>query len=188
MRRKTSVTVAVILILILAISSFLLIPTIKKQLYPREFSDHVSHYSAEYEVPESLVYAVILNESSFDPEAVSHVGAVGLMQLMPETYDWISDKLGETVTADYRNDPETSIRYGTYYLSYLYQRFGDWQTAVAAYNAGPNRVSEWLKDERYSDDGKTLKAIPYNETKNHVKKVFDSKKQYEQIYYENGED
>ena len=83
-------------------------------------------------------------------------------------------------------DPETNIKYGTYYLSRLYNRFGDWDTALAAYNGGEGNVSEWLKDKKYSDDGIKLKTdkIPdeFSETKNYVKKVNKALKKYKELY------
>ena len=76
-------------------------------------------------------------------------------------------------------DPATNILYGTTYLRYLLDRFqNETATALAAYNAGPNAVSTWLKDSSYSSDGKTLHTIPYAETRNYVKKVLDYYKEY----------
>lgn len=170
---------------------------------PEDFSyaSFVSRYAEEYDVPETVVYAVIETESHFDPNAESPVGACGLMQLMPETYEWILGKLGdapsdlgqaegnaeEAVSSETPNeteknifDPEINIRCGVYYLSYLYDRFGVWETAYAGYNAGPNIVSRWLSDERYSSDGVTLSSIPYTETANYVIKVSDARKRYEE--------
>ena len=80
-------------------------------------------------------------------------------------------------------DPEVNIGYGCLYLRSLYDRFGDWELAVAAYNAGPNRVAGWLADSRYSPDGKRLDKIPYDETENYVNRVFSAKEQYEKLYY-----
>jgi soluble lytic murein transglycosylase len=74
-----------------------------------------------------------------------------------------------------------------YYLSYLYKRFGNWDTALAGYNAGHGRVSDWLTDTRYSDDGITLKAIPYPETEQYVKKINKVKLIYVDLYCENSQ-
>lgn len=183
MKRRVALVMCFIVLLLFAVSAFVLIPLIQKQLYPRDYCDFVSRYSAEYSVPEPLVYAVIHTESGFDPDAVSHAGATGLMQLMPDTLDWLSRLLDEDEPTGEINDPETNIKYGTYYLRHLYDRFGSWETAVAAYNAGHGRVTGWLEDSRYTDDGKTLKEIPIEETSNYVNKVFRTLEQYENIYY-----
>ncbi len=166
------------------------------------YKNLIHQYALEYEVPEDVVYAVIETESHFDPDATSPVGACGLMQLMPETYEWILGKLGvssvsggeaegnaeealseaESVAESDADiyDPETNIRCGVYYLSYLYDRFGIWETAYAGYNAGPNIVAKWLQDDRYSSDGETLFNIPYTETANYVVRVREARERYAQ--------
>ncbi len=188
LKKSVSVIVTCIVALaILAIASFYAVDKIREYLYPREYESYVTKYAAEYNVPEALIYAVILAESDFDANAKSHAGAVGLMQLMPDTLSWLSRLLGESAPTGDITDPETNIKYGTYYLRHLMDRFGSWQTALAAYNAGHGRVTNWLSDSRYTDDGKTLKNIPLDETRNYVNRVADNYEQYKKIYY-NGED
>ena len=91
-----------------------------KTLYPLKYEDYVEVYAKQNNLSPSFVYAVIECESSFDNEAVSYIGATGLMQIMPDTFKWIAEKLGEVYSEGLLYDPETNIRYGTYYLSYLY--------------------------------------------------------------------
>lgn len=146
------------------------------------YAEYVRASSAEFAVDESIIYAVIYCESNFQSDAVSSVGAKGLMQMMPPTFEELQGYLKETHDEDALFDPEISIRYGTYYLSRLYQRFGNWETAFAAYNAGPTIVSKWLKDETYSQDGKTLAQIPYSETTHYVKKVCGMVEKYNELY------
>lgn len=149
---------------------------------PSEYAEYVCKYSSEYGVPEELVWAVIKTESNFKASAVSGVGAVGLMQLMPDTFNEITNfRLNERLDAGMRYDPETNIRYGTYYLSYLYARYGNWSTAIAAYNAGLGKVDEWLENEDYATDN-TLTYIPYKETRNYVQKVQKALQMYEDLY------
>ncbi len=174
-------------LVILAVSAVLIVPYIKKDLYPREYSEYVTLYSKEFDVPEPLVYAVIHSESGFEKDAVSSVGAMGLMQLMPDTFQWIAERLDDVPDTSNITDPETNIKYGIYYLSYLYQRFENWETVAAAYNAGPNKVAAWLTDSRYSDDKTTLKNIPITETYNYVNRIFAAEKEYITLYYK-GED
>ncbi len=179
--------VILILIAIFATVAVLCVDEIEKIFYQREFTEYVTKYSNEFDVPEALIYAVIRTESSFDPEAKSSVGAIGLMQLMPDTLDWLSRLLDEDAPTGEINDPETNIKYGTYYLRHLYNRFGSWETAIAAYNAGHGRVTAWLKNKEYSDDGINLKSIPFEETKNYVNKVTGNYNTYKKLYY-NDED
>lgn len=187
MKRKTVIIACISLLLVFAFCSVFVINFVKKQLYPREFTEYVEKYSNEFSVPEELVFAVIYCESSFDPDAKSSVGAIGLMQLMPATLDWLSGLLDEESPSGEINDPETNIKYGTFYLSYLYEKFGSWETALAAYNAGHGRVATWLEDSEYSDDGITLKYIPFEETRSYVNRVLSAKEEYYSLYYKNGE-
>lgn len=140
---------------------------------PYKYRDYVLKYSAEYSVPEEIIFAVIKVESGFRANAKSKAGAVGLMQVMPKTFEWLTGKthLDEQLPSVMLYDPEVNIRYGAYYLRYLKNKFEDWSTVFAAYNGGEGNVAKWLKDSTYSDDGVTLKSIPIEETSNYVKKV-----------------
>ena len=162
-----------------------LITCLEKNAYPREYAEYVEVYAEAYGVPEGLVYAVIRTESSFDSGAVSPVGAVGLMQLMPSTFEWLTDdKLFEHLKSGMLYDPETNIKYGTYCLSFLYDRYGDWELALAAYNGGLGNVDKWLEDDRYADaNGEGgLKRIPFKETRQFVARVTDAWEMYERLY------
>ncbi len=186
LRKKIlALIIPLVLILLFAVAAIFAVGELEKKFYPREHKDYVEKYADEYNVPPELVYAVIQTESNFDENARSGAGAQGLMQLMPETFEWVSrNLLKEPEPTGDIMDPETNIKYGTYYLRYLKNRFGNWETAIAAYNAGHNRVDSWLDDSRYSDDGETLKHIPIKETENYVRKVFKSRDEYAKIYYE----
>lgn len=81
-------------------------------------------------------------------------------------------------------DPATNIKYGTYYLSYLYLRYNSWDEVFAAYNAGHGNVDEWLEDEQYTNKDGKLSHIPFEETKNYVKKVNNAIDVYKRLYYE----
>lgn len=153
---------------------------VKSYLYPQNYSVYVEKYCDEYGIDENLAYAVIHTESGFDSDAVSHMGACGLMQLMPETFDWLRSKIG--AGDDDIFDPETNIRYGVYFLSLLNREFGDEKLAIAAYHAGMGRVNQWLGDAMISPDGKTLENIPFSDTEHYVKKVERAKRVYETLY------
>lgn len=143
----------------------------------------VETYSKEYGVPEYIIYSVIRVESGFDESATSSKGAIGLMQLTPSTFEWLQTKTKETLSAEAIYSPNVNIKYGTYYLRYLYVQFSDWDLALAAYNAGPGRVSTWLADTSLTDDGGNLHTIPFEETRNYVKKVNDTVAVYKRLYY-----
>ena len=152
-------------------------------LLPRRFSAQVEPLCLEFELPSDLVYAVCFQESRFDPRAVSSAGACGLMQLMPDTYRWIAQKMGEDLREEEIFDPDINLRLGCWYLSYLRQRFGNDETVMlAAYNAGPNKVDEWLKNEAYAPEGE-LAQVPYPETAHYVERVLLLKKLYGWIYF-----
>lgn len=154
---------------------------IYETVYPEEYKEYVEKYSKEYDIDKALVYAIIKTESNFNPSAQSGVGAVGLMQLMPETFDWLQNrKLGEvTMDTDALLDPETNIQYGCEFLSFLLDRYEDERSSVAAYNAGFGAVDQWLQNEAYSSDGMHLSNIPYPETANYVVKVENAKAVYQ---------
>ena len=151
--------------------------------YPTDYSEFAEQKSEEYGVPLSVIYAVIRTESGFDPNAESRVGARGLMQITKDAFEWIDYYRGATGAFwDDMYDPETNMDYGVWLLSYHYNKFGEWETAYAAYNAGPNAVAKWLKNPEYSSDGKTLHTIPYEETSNYREKVSKYREDYKRIY------
>ena len=150
-------------------------------LYPNNYKAEVDKYSRRYDVSAELVYAVIRAESKFDKDAVSDKGAKGLMQIMDTTGEWAAKKI--KIKNPDLFDPDTNIEIGTYYLSYLLDFYdGDEICAVAAYNAGPANVSEWLADKRYSKNGKTLDKIPFAETETYVKRVMENVEKYGFLY------
>ena len=151
--------------------------------HPKHYSEFVAKYAAEYEVDEDLIYAVIKTESDFDSSAVSNVGARGLMQIMSETFDWIKYRLDDDESVyDDMFDPETNIRYGAYLIDYLLEKFGDKDTAIAAYHSGAGSVSSWLEDSENSADGKRLDNIPSSTAAHYVNKINNALSNYKELY------
>lgn len=192
-RRVAAWTVTAVVILALIGGGIWLVrwgyDTYQRVAYPVKYEEYVTHYAEEYGLQPSLVYAVIRTESHFDPQAVSSVGAKGLMQLMDVTYQWVQGRLPEEAeTASDVFDPETNIRYGCHYLQYCFSRFSDQRAAIAAYNAGVGRVSGWLEDSRYSADGAVLTVIPLEETRNYVESVLEAQAIYQTLYQPDGEE
>lgn len=160
---------------------------IEKSNYPRPeaYTEFVKKYSEQYGVPEQIIYAVIKSESDFQYTVESNMGAVGLMQIMPSVFEWLSrDILGENLDAGMLYSPEINIKYGTYYLSYLYNIYGIWDTCFAAYNCGPGNVDEWLSEPDNVDDNGILIKIPNSETAAYVERVNRAIEMYNRLYYE----
>ena len=155
---------------------------VSQYLYPKKYQELVEKYAAEYEISENLLYAVIHTESSFEPDAVSSVGARGLTQITEDTFDWLLTKTDEEYTFDDLFTPEISIKYGAYFLSILQNEYFITETVIAAYHAGMGNVSDWLDDTRYSDDGQHLKTTPISDTNHYINKVVSAMDKYYNIY------
>ncbi|MBR2570867.1 MAG: lytic transglycosylase domain-containing protein [Clostridia bacterium] len=154
--------------------------------YPLLYTESIDRWADEYQLEKARVAAVIYCESSFRPNETSRTGAVGLMQIMPNTGSWIAEKLGDdSYTESSLLDPDTNIRYGCWYLNYLEKRFGsDLATVTAAYHAGEGNVSKWLQDKAFSADGKKLTAIPESnpETQKYVSRIALALVAYRKLY------
>lgn len=169
---------------VIALMNITACKAIEKCLYPLEYEEYIYKYCDLYDIPYDLLAAVIKAESDFEHDAVSRVGAVGLMQVLPATAEEMAKRMGLEYDVDTLTDPETNISYGSYYLAYLYKNLGNnWKTACAAYNAGIGRVKSWLDSKEYSEDGKTLKSIPFEETKNYVKEIEKNREKYTKLYF-----
>ncbi len=134
----------------------------------------IEKYAEENNLRPELVAAVIYTESRFQPRAKSDRGAVGLMQLLPETAEWIAQERGIALKS--LTDPEENICIGTSYLSYLRNRFNSPVVVLAAYNAGQGHVEEWFSIGEWNEKNPEIDEIPFSETKEFVRKV---------LYYEN---
>jgi soluble lytic murein transglycosylase len=136
-------------------------------VYPMPWRSLVDEHRAD--LPRALVYATMRQESGFRPDVVSRAGAVGLMQLMPE----IATKLaGKTVTRYMLRVPETNIALGLEEMAALAEDFDDvYPLSIAAYNAGKSRVKRWLKESKRMELDRFVERIPFNETRNYVRRV-----------------
>ena len=142
--------------------------------YPLHYEQIVRGHARNYHLDPALLAAVIYQESKFKADARSKSGAVGLMQLLPDTAKGIAVHTGGTqfVVSDLYN-PEINVRYGSWYLRHLLERYGDERTALAAYNAGQDNVDRW----RAAGGG-----IRFSETRAYVARVEDLKKIYANAY------
>ena len=152
-------------------------------VYMWDHQQDIITYSQKNKVDPFLIAAIIKNESNFNHKAVSKVGAVGLMQIMPETGEWIAGKFDETYVEGCLFDPETNIRYGCWYLGYLLRRYdGDKTCSTAAYHSGQGTVDGWLKNPEYSTDGRTLNIIGGPRANTYVGRVLEYYEKYTQLY------
>jgi soluble lytic murein transglycosylase len=140
--------------------------------YPMPWPAQFAAAARDNGVEESLLRGIARQESRFVPEIVSSAGAVGLMQLMPATAQWVAKQSGRT---DYRpariNDLDVNTQFGAYYFKYWLDRLdGSPALAAAAYNAGPGRAQAWRPAEPL-DGTIWVETIPFNETRDYVKKV-----------------
>lgn len=174
------------LLLVLAIAVIIIgnFKIILRSFFPLEYKESILRYSELYNVDPNWIAAVINTESKFNVDAVSSKGAMGLMQIMPDTGLWIAELIGiENFSEEMIKEPEINIYLGTWYLNKLSDDFnGDYDLVLAAYNGGPGNVAKWLGDDKYSDDGVKLRTIPFDETKKYVKKVKFNYSMYKYLY------
>jgi soluble lytic murein transglycosylase len=169
-----------LLVVLLAVAGFAAYvvesePTWYERLrYPLRYEEFITGHSTNYGLEPQLLAAVIYQESKFDASARSSSGAVGLMQLLPETGQGIADRTGG---AEWRPEdllePELNIRYGSWYLRHLLDKYGDEALALAAYNAGQGAVDRW----RARGVG-----IQFSETRHYVRRVQELKAIYADAY------
>ncbi|QXE92358.1 transglycosylase SLT domain-containing protein [Geomonas subterranea] len=146
--------------------------------YPLAFRDDVARNAAAQAVPESLVYAVMRTESNYFPAALSPVGAVGLMQIMPSTAEAMSKGDSKRLTS-----PDLNIKLGTRHLRDLLELYDRNLTlTVAAYNAGSGNVKRWQKAYGDLPQDEFVESIPFRETREYVKKVVSSMQMYQKLY------
>jgi soluble lytic murein transglycosylase len=142
--------------------------------YPLRYEEIVRGHARNYRLDPPLLAAVIYQESKFDADARSSSGAIGLMQLLPETAKGIATRTGGTrFVVDDLFVPELNVRYGAWYLRHLLDKYGDEATALAAYNAGQANVDRWR-----AEGG----GIEFAETRHYVRRVQELKRIYARAY------
>ncbi len=153
--------------------------------YPVDYYENIQNQASKYNLSPELVLAVVRTESNFKKDVVSSAGAVGLMQVMPKTFNWLQKKKSGTIefAEDSLYTPDTNIEYGCYYLWLLLQHYKNNEIlAICAYNAGIGTVDAWIKNkDKIIIQGENI-SLPYGETKHYVKNILISKKIYKSIY------
>jgi soluble lytic murein transglycosylase len=173
-----------IIILLLFVFFFVGTPIFNRWIYPLEYEDEIINSAQITGADPFLVMAIIRVESKFNPDGFSRAGAQGLMQLMPETVRLVIKKGKFSSTfKDYVNDPIINIHMGSWYLANLSKEFKDNKVAViAAYNAGPGNVKKWLRESIWNGTRKSVRQIPFGETRHYVQRVTFFYEKYKQVY------
>ncbi len=162
-----------------------------KWMYPIRYEETILEQSQAFDVDPYLVASIIRVESNFRPDKLSPKGAIGLMQLMPPTAEWIAKQEGDEPADRARlQDAERNIRYGAWYVRSLQRQFASDVDAkedriariAAAYNAGPGNVDRWLKEGDWDGTLASAHRIPFGETRHYVNRVYYYYLKYAQTY------
>lgn len=183
LRRRRPLTFWLVVLLVLAAGSYYGSRWVLTILYPLDYREEIFARSREFGLDPYLVAAVIRTESKFRPEARSSQGARGLMQIMPETAEWIAGQLEIPFAPEWLDRPDYNVRLGSWYLRDLLRQFeGDTVLALAAYNGGRTNVQKWLKERQWTGEQRTLDQIPFRETRTYVDRVLRNHDMYRRLY------
>jgi soluble lytic murein transglycosylase len=184
-RRRSVLVVAVAAALVVA--ALLALPLARKAVnefgLPLRYQDVIRQQAAEKKLDPALIAAVIYAETKFDPRT-SSAGAEGLMQILPQTAEYLAHRSGATTftTADL-GTPQVNIAYGSYYLRYLLDEYhGSTVLALAAYNGGEANVNTWVAEARARGNHLTIAEIPFPETRAYVARVLQARTDYRRTY------
>lgn len=157
-----------------------------RNFYPINHQETIIKHATTQKIDPLLVAAVIRTESKFHSKATSRSGALGLMQIMPDTAKWIAQQRGdEEFHKELLFEPDVNIEYGTWYIANLSKEFdGDLVLVIAAYNAGRGNVNRWLAEKKWTGEHTTLEQIPFPETREYVKRVLKNYENYRELYPE----
>ena len=194
-RRKKNKTALIVIVVLIALIALIFGNVIYKtahkkylyESYPIKYEGLVEKYSSENDIDKFLIYAIIRVESNFRSDAVSNVGARGLMQIMEETFEWIRYRLGDSEELSYDSmfDIEQNIRYGCYLVGYLMRYYeNNMDEAICAYHAGTGNVDAWLSNPEYSKNGVELDKVPTADTNHYLSKVNNALNYYHKLYTE----
>ena len=150
--------------------------TVRQTVYPLRYEQTIREASEENGLEPAFVAGVVYTESRFRTDAESHREAYGLMQLLPQTAEFIGRRSG--IEGNYR-DPRVNLRLGSWYLGYLEGRYkGDERLMLAAYNSGEGTVDAWLAEEGFD----VARDIPYEETREYVEDALEARRTYRELY------
>ncbi|WP_281885817.1 lytic transglycosylase domain-containing protein [Paenibacillus sp. YYML68] len=155
-------------------------------IYPIHYKEVIQQHAVKYKLDPFLIAAIIRVETNYKPDVSSVKGAYGLMQLMPDTSDWIIDKAPFDKSFKQRLDqPVVNIELGAWYLNWMDKQFdGNLYAVIAGYNAGHGKVSRWMSEGEWDGTFQHVDRIPYGETRHYVQRVMYYYDKYEKLYAE----
>ncbi len=164
-------------------------------IYPIHYQKEIRLASSQNTLDPFLVSAIIRVESNFESDKVSSKGAIGLMQLMPDTAEWIANVSGSENITDRMTTPDVNIQVGAWYISSLQKQFEQRiakmdskedriALVAAAYNAGPGNVNKWLENGTWDGSFTELSLVPFGETRHYVQRIIYYYKKHERYYSE----
>ncbi len=181
MKIKILIILIAFIIMIFLFKGFNIYEKILRIYYPDTYSEYVDKYSEKYNVEREWIFALIKAESNFKKDSISQSGAIGLMQLMEKTAIEVSNEIG--IEEMDLNDVDINIELGTKYFANLVKYYnGNYNLAIAAYNAGIGTVARWIKEGIIKPDGTDIENIPYKETNNYVRKILKNYRMYKELY------
>lgn len=183
MKKKNKILLILMatVIIIFLFQGFNIYEKILRIYYPDTYSEHVNKYSKKYNIEKEWIFSLIKAESNFKKDSISQSGAIGLMQLMEKTAIEVSNEVG--IKELDLNDVDTNIELGTKYFVNLVKYYdGNYNLAIAAYNAGIGTVARWISEGIIKPDGTDIENIPYKETNNYVRKILKNYRMYKELY------
>jgi len=150
--------------------------------YPLPYESSIRRWSAKAGLDPMLVAGLIHQESAFDPEARSGKDAIGMMQLLPKTARLLARQVRIRYSQARLSDPDYNVRLGTAYFAELEKQFGGAELALAAYNAGVDRVTLWTSNQTYREPAEFTDSIPFSETRQYVEIIMRNANIYRQLY------
>ena len=150
--------------------------------FPLPFEEGLRRTAARHGLDPMLVAALIRQESTFQPDALSHVGAIGLMQVLPRTGKKLARRLKLRYSRAKLFEPEYNLQLGTLYLADLMREFGKPEAALAAFNAGEDRVAAWRAERDYEEPAEFVESIPFTETREYVQIIMRNAEVYRRLY------
>ncbi|MBB6732664.1 lytic transglycosylase domain-containing protein [Cohnella zeiphila] len=186
-RKPKKIRKRVVLLLLLVVVGLLFVQSewLGRTIYPIYYKEEIKKNAEIYRLDPLLIASIIRVESNFKPDAVSPKGALGIMQVMPDTAEWImkNEEMNSITIDDVSHDPNAGIQVGTWYLQSLLKQFGgNLALSLAAYNAGPGKVKQWVDGKVWDGDEDKLEDIPYGETKRYVQRVLYFYNKYKQVH------
>lgn len=182
--KKTLILLILLILLIYIFNNFNMKNYLLKIIYPIKYEEYVEKYAEEYQIDSLLIYSIIKAESNFNKDAISNTKALGLMQIMEKTAYEKAKKINikiENIEELYIVD--INIKIGVSYFSELLKTYdNNLNLSLIAYNAGMGNLKKWIENGTIKKDGSDIENIPFEETKNYVRKILKNYEIYKKLY------